>query len=120
MVSFQWRDRRENNALKAIDLSVELFMKRFLLHVLPEGFVRIRHYGFLGNPNKKRIIALCRDLLGESQNDESENNIPKTWQEIMIFLTGKDPTVCPECGNGRLFLFEKIKPEKIMYKNRTG
>ena len=63
-VRFRWRDYRHGRRLRSLTLSAEEFMRRFLLHVLPRGFHRIRHCGFLGSCHRQRKLALCRRLLG--------------------------------------------------------
>ena len=63
-VRFLWKDYRDNNEQKTMDLSAEEFIRRFLLHVLPDGFHRIRYYGFLSNRHREEKLALCRQLLG--------------------------------------------------------
>jgi Putative transposase len=62
-VSFRWRDYRHHNKSKVITLAADEFIRRFLLHALPDGFHRIRHYGFLANRHRADKLALCRRLL---------------------------------------------------------
>ena len=62
-VRFRWKDYRDGNRQKTMTLAAEEFIRRFLIHVLPDGFHRIRYYGFLGNCHRARKLALCRDLL---------------------------------------------------------
>jgi hypothetical protein len=89
-------------------LTTEAFLRRFLLHVLPKGFVRIRHYGLLANAVRRERVALCRRLL--DVRDESAAPAPvETWQELLFRLTGKDVTICPQCG-GRLLDAGRIEP----------
>ena len=73
----------------------ETFIGRFLLHVLPPGFMRIRHYGFLANRAKKTCLAQCREQLHASAPKPLE---PKTVADWMMELTGVDVTRCPHCG----------------------
>src|SRR5207247_7213530 len=63
-VTFSYRDRRDKDRLKSMALDAEEFTRRFLLHVLPDGFMRIRHFGFLANRTKKHALSQCRKLLG--------------------------------------------------------
>ncbi|UGY30347.1 IS91 family transposase (plasmid) [Bradyrhizobium septentrionale] len=90
-VSFSWKDYRQNRKTKVMTLDADEFIRRFLLHSLPDGFHRIRHYGFLANGGRNDKIALCRQLL-------AVRNAP-THQEA-----GDDPPtkcetpVCPHCG----------------------
>jgi Putative transposase len=66
-VSFRWTDYADSNKKRKMTLSADEFLRRFLLHVLPAGFVRIRHFGFLANRHRTSLIALCRKLIGEEQ-----------------------------------------------------
>jgi hypothetical protein len=103
-VTFRYRDRADGNRLKHMTLAAPVFLRRFLLHVLPPGFVRIRHYGFLANSVRRYHIPLCRQLLGVSAETVSPAPPTETWQEMMLRLTGKDVTLCPRCHMGHLRL----------------
>jgi hypothetical protein len=94
-VHFAYRDRADGDRKKTASLSVETFIGRFLLHVLPPGFMRIRHYGFLANRAKKTGLAQCREQLHASAPKPLE---PKTVADWMLELTGVDVTRCPHCG----------------------
>jgi Putative transposase len=63
-VQFHWKDYRDDSQIKVMDLEANEFIRRFLLHVLPEGFQRIRYYGFLANRDRRKKLALCRQFLG--------------------------------------------------------
>ena len=93
-VSFRWKDYRDG-AAKVMHLSAEEFLRRFLLHVLPKRFVRIRHYGLLASRNVDTRLAQCRRLLGQS----SKPITPPTpsWSDWVLAWTGADPLVCPRC-----------------------
>ena len=82
------------------------FLQRFLLHVLPRGLVRVRHYGLVANGAKRKLIASCRRLLGVDQPDEpaagDSTVAAETWQELFQRLTGRDVTLCPKCQTGHL------------------
>lgn len=108
-VTFTWRDRKHDNTLNTMSLDVVSFMRRFLLHVLPSGFMKIRYYGFLGNAAKKNNLQLCRKLLGVEQQDETEQS-PENWIETFIRVTGVDPTVCSVCGKGHMIVKDVIPP----------
>jgi hypothetical protein len=99
-VTFTYRDRRNNDTRKTMTLKAEEFIRRFLLHVLPDGFVRIRHFGFLANRYKKENIERCRELLNVTE--QAPTNSEKSAQELMIELTGIDITLCPCCGKGSM------------------
>ena len=74
-------------------------IRRFLLHVLPRGFTRLRHYGVLANRGRARKLALCRTLLAQPEPEPRE---PESPEAMMLRLTGIDITVCRECGRGTL------------------
>jgi predicted Zn-ribbon and HTH transcriptional regulator len=100
LVTFRYRDRADNDRCKQITIAAQEFIRRFLLHVLPDSFMRIRHYGFLANRCKKDDLARCRELLGLSSEPPQ---IPEeTMQEKMLRLTGVDVTECPRCKQGRM------------------
>ena len=80
-------------------LDADEFIRRFLLHVLPHGFTRLRHYDLLANRFRAGKLARCRALLGQPDPEPSE---PETTQEMMLRLTGIDITVCQQCGQGPL------------------
>ena len=75
-VSFRYRDRKDNDSVKLMTLDASEFIRRFLLHILPDGFVKIRHYGILSNRNRKRKLVLCRRLLGVQERQESAEKEP--------------------------------------------
>jgi Putative transposase len=77
-VKFRWRDYRDNNQEKTMPLSADEFIRRFLLHVLPSGFQRIRYYGFLGNRHRKEKLGHCRQLLGMAPASETWIMFPGT------------------------------------------
>jgi hypothetical protein len=76
--------------------------RRFLLHVLPDRFVKIRHYGLLSNRSCKRKLLRCRKLLGVLKNEEPEESPQETWEDLLTRITGKDPRVCPFCSQGKM------------------
>jgi hypothetical protein len=99
-VTFTYRDRKTGNTLKSMTLAAEEFIRRFLLHVLPNGFMRIRHFGFLANRSKKQNLSRCRQLLGVSARPA--NPVAKSALELMRELTGVDFSRCPHCLRGTL------------------
>jgi hypothetical protein len=94
-VRFSYRDRADGDRKKEMSVPAETFIRRFLFHVLPSGFMRIRHYGFLANRAKKNRLAECRAQLQASAPEPVE---PKSVTELMFELTGIDITRCPRCG----------------------
>ncbi len=112
-VSFRWKDRANGNERKVMTLDATEFLRRFLLHVLPRGLVRIRHYGFLANGIRRRQVALCRTLLGMRSEDREADRIRReseTWQDLLLRLTGKDVTRCPQCKQGHLQEVDLLLP----------
>jgi predicted Zn-ribbon and HTH transcriptional regulator len=104
-VTFTYRDRKKQNQLKLMKLQADEFIRRFLLHVIPKGLMRVRHFGFLANNSKERL-SKCRQLLGLLPA------LPKPHQrsthELMLALTGIDLTRCPRCRNGTLVLLARL------------
>ena len=107
-VQFRWRDYAHGNKVKVMTLDTGEFIRRFLLHVLPRGFTRLRHYGVLANRGRTRKLALCRTLLAQPDPKPRE---PESPQAMMLRLTGIDITVCPECGRGTLRRILDLAPQ---------
>jgi len=113
-VSFIWKDRAEDNKTKLMILDAEEFIRRFLLHVLPKGFRKIRYFGFLSPRYKTQNIRTIRKLL----NEDSEGYIfPKdeSVQEMMLRLTGTDIKRCPKCKKGRMVQLYELLPRPFDY-----
>lgn len=108
-VSFRWKDYADGNKIKSMTLKVAEFMRRFLLHVLPKGFIKIRFSGILCNRRKKENLEKCRQILGDVKTEENE---VENWQELFLKLTGIDISLCPKCKTGRMEIIELI-PEKL-------
>ena len=110
-VSFRWRDRAHGNQPKLMTLAVGEFLRRFLLHLLPPGFVRIRHYGLLANASRKASIPICKQLLdGKIGPAAPPEETQETWQELLLRLTGVDATLCSQCRNGHLRILRRLSP----------
>lgn len=110
-VTFRYRDSNDSDKIKLLSLNVFEFIRRFLLHILPNGFVKIRHYGILSNRNRKAKLQRCRELLGVQMEQDKEKRRRETWQEFFARMTGIDPRVCPHCGEGKLVLKEILVPQ---------
>ena len=93
-VTFRWRDYRHGNASRDMTLHAHEFIRRFLLHCLPDSFHRIRHYGFLANGIRRARLALIRQLLAEVPPGSTAPAITPLERQRVPF----DPTVCPCCG----------------------
>jgi len=92
-------------------LNVGEFIRRFLVHVLPEGFQRIRYYGFLGNRHRKQKLAHCRELLGMQQSDASaEPKERPDYRDKVEELSGVSLRECPSCHQGRMVCIEVLAP----------
>jgi Putative transposase/Transposase zinc-binding domain len=95
-VSFRWKDYRQGGETKLMTLSAQEFIRRFLLHALPDGFQRIRHYGLLANGHRAAKLELCRTLLAAPPPPASSAR--RDYREQYRQLTGKDLDICPHCG----------------------
>ncbi len=108
-IRFRWKDYRNHNHHKTMTLSTEEFIRRFLLHVLPSRFQRIRYYGFLGNRYRQQKLARCRQLLGMSRSDTPAGEPAKDYRDLFEDLTGCSLRACPVCHQGRMILVEVIE-----------
>jgi hypothetical protein len=109
-VSFLWRDYADHNHQKTMTLHAGEFIRRFLLHVLPPRYVRIRHFGLLANRNRKDNIASCREFLGTGKTVTKEKARQETWQEQLHRICGIDVTRCPICQKGRMSRIALLLP----------
>jgi len=98
LVTFNWRDYRDGNKVKAMTIPADEFIRRFLLHVLPPGFRKIRHYGILAAKDKSVRIALCKRLT----NTAFAVKAPRETMEILRGMLGDTFNLCPQCGVGHL------------------
>lgn len=107
-VILSYRDRRDGDRKKTMTLEAQEFIRRFLLHVLPDGFMRIRHFGFLANRSKKRALAQCRKLL---KLDPALPQSPiLSAKDLLLKITGIDLTRCPCCHKGTLIVVGDLVP----------
>ena len=97
-VRFRWRDSKDHNQIKEMSLDAVEFIRRFLLHVLPSGFVKIRHFGFLSNRNRRLMVEHCRKLL-------------PPWTALSEIVERYE-AVCPVCGIGHLHMVESRPAER--------
>jgi hypothetical protein len=109
-VSFLWRDYADQNHQKTMTLKAEEFIRRFLLHVLPSRFIRIRHFGLLANRKRKNTIVLCRKILGEVKIPTQQDSRKETWQEQLFRVCGIDVTLCPVCQKGKMGMVALLLP----------
>jgi hypothetical protein len=103
-VTFRWRDSAHNNEQKLLTLSLDEFLRRFLLHLLPEGFVRIRNFGLLANRKRATTLPLCFYLLGAaSQTKQTASPTSQLW-------------LCPKCG-GPMLVIERLTAAEIQLRS---
>ena len=105
-VTFTYRDRQNDNQIKEITLDADKFIGRFLLHVLPKGFFKIRYFGFLAHTNKKEQIPLIRKLIDPDAT--LPQKIKESISEMMLRLTGTDISCCPKCKKGKMIRIRKL------------
>jgi hypothetical protein len=109
-VRFRWKDYRRDNRHATMTLTADEFIRRFLIHVLPSGFQRIRYYGFLCNRRRQDKLARCRELLGMANVVPPAASGPSgDYRDVYEDLTGKSLRQCPSCDHGRL-LVVKVLP----------
>ncbi|MHC4843722.1 MAG: IS91 family transposase [Planctomycetota bacterium] len=113
-ITFTYRDRQRNNEIRKRTLAADEFIRRFLLHILPGGFMKIRYFGFLAHTNKKQAVALIRKLI--DPNITFPDKIKESILEMMLRLTGKDITCCPKCRKGTM---RKIRKLPRLYCNSS-
>ncbi|MBV8456230.1 MAG: IS91 family transposase, partial [Acetobacteraceae bacterium] len=107
-VRFRWKDYRHANQQKSMTLDADEFIRRFLIHVPPSGFQRIRYFGFLGNCHRARKLALCRELLGMAQTEQDKLASLEDYRDRHEALTGVSLRVCPHCHLGSMLVVEVI------------
>jgi hypothetical protein len=108
-VTFSWKDYRDSGVTKEMTLDAEEFIRRFLVHVLPEGFQKIRYFGLMANRGRAANLTLCRTLI-----PDAALTVPvpqaKDWKDRYRELTGEDLSLCPSCKQGRLMAVQVFKP----------
>jgi hypothetical protein len=109
-VRFSYRDRRHDNVLRTTSLPPDEFIRRFLLHVLPKGLMRIRRYGFLANRLKPQLLPICRTLLGEPSLAAEAVLSPAEIRARLLERMGIDPSRCPKCHNPTLVRAGPLPP----------
>ena len=108
-VTFRWRDSAHNNEYKLMTLALDEFLRRFLLHLLPKGFVRIRHFGFLANRRSTALLPLCFRLLDAEQPSQSKPTAALAKQSNPLWL-------CPQCG-GPMVVIERLTAAQIQLRS---
>ncbi len=105
-VSFKWRDYKDGGRWKIMTLSAMEFIRRFLLHVLPKGFMKIRHYGLLGTRDKEKRLKFCKLLTGTKITEK----LVLAAEDLLFKICGHDPYLCPACGQGRMEFYTSLSP----------
>ena len=108
-VTFRWRDSAHHNQQKLRALSVDKFLRRFLLHILPQGFVRIRNFGFLANRRRTKLLPLCFQLLGATPEPLAEEHASSTEDTPDLYR-------CPKCG-GPMKVIERLTATQIQLRS---
>jgi hypothetical protein len=108
-VTFRWRDSRHGNRSSTVTLEAVEFIRRFLLHILPAGFVKIRHFGFLANRNRSSALVLCRQLLSASADAAGSAAILSHKPNSSV-----DKHRCPVCHVGVLRIVEWLPVEQTV------
>jgi hypothetical protein len=108
-VTFRWRDSAHNNQQKLMTLSLDEFLRRFLLHLLPKGFVRIRHFGFLANRRRATLLPLCFQGLLEQQPPPTDSEASAAQKPIPVW-------VCPKCG-GPMVVVERLTAVQLQLRS---
>jgi putative transposase/transposase-like zinc-binding protein len=114
-VAFRWKDYRHHGKAKLMVLDADEFIRRFLLHTLPDGFHRIRHYGFLANGQRAAKLALCRELLAAPPTTEPATDVPPESKETAAFDR------CPCCGGAMItFAIVLQPPSRPLFRQDTS
>jgi hypothetical protein len=108
-VSFQWKDYRDRDRQKVMTLEADEFIRRFLLHVLPEGFQRIRYYGFMANRQRKEKLEQCRQFLAMPE-PLPQPEASGDYRDRVEQLTGVSLRLCPVCRQGILIPVRILAP----------
>ena len=103
-VTFRYKDYRHDAQQKTMTLKADEFIRRFLLHVLPAGFQRIRYYGFLANLYREQKLTCCRELLNMPEPEPTALETSKNYRERYEKLTGSSLWQCPVCRRGRMLV----------------
>src|SRR5450755_865960 len=119
-VRFRWKDYRDGNCQKIMTLDANEFIRRFLIHVLPDGFHRIRYFGFLGNCHRARKLERCRELLGMASPNPAVDP-PAGYRDRYQALPGQSLRECPHCRTGIMVVIGCVaRPESCVLVPNTS
>jgi hypothetical protein len=108
-VTFRWRDSAHHNEQQLMTLPIDEFLRRFLLHLLPKGFVRIRNFGFLANRRRATLLPLCFQLLGAKPEPQAQQDLPSACDSHDLWR-------CPKCG-GPMVVIERLTAAEIQLRS---
>jgi hypothetical protein len=110
-IRFRYKDYADGKREKTLELEATKFIRRFLLHILPSNFMKIRHYGFLANRYRRQKLALCRELLGPSRDADVQLGEAEPDQKEFVPYDADLVTRCPLCGRGKMIFVRAILPK---------
>jgi putative transposase len=108
-VTFPWRDSAHGNKKKLMTLPVDEFLRRFLLHLLPRGFLRIRNFGFLANRRRASLLPICFELLPRSTEQATPSRVGSATEQCSNWR-------CPLCG-GTMLIIEPISAAQLLLRS---
>jgi hypothetical protein len=108
-LTFRWRDSANKNEQRLMTLALDEFLRRFLLHLLPQGFVRIRNFGFLANRRRATLLPLCFHWLGAAQKPPAQPDASSTNASTDLWR-------CPKCG-GPMKVIERLTPAEMQLRS---
>ena len=108
-VTFRWRDSAHQNQQKLMTLSLDEFLRRFLLHILPKGFVRIRHFGFLANRRRAALLPICFHRLGVAPTTTAEHQCTASTDSTALYR-------CPNCGEP-MVITRRLTPAELQLRS---
>jgi hypothetical protein len=113
-VYFRYKDYADGGKQKVMRITAFEFIRRFLLHILPKRFTKIRYYGLLANKCREKNIAICRELLGVKVTESDLDRVYADWKALYGFVTGEDVMKCPYCGKGKLIFFMNLSSKHFV------
>jgi hypothetical protein len=110
-VFFRWKDYEHKGKQKVMDIDAVEFIRRFMLHILPDGFCKIRYYGIFASRNRNTKLKHIRKALDRKATKAKYAGLP--WNEVLHLLTGVDPLKCPKCKDGKMIPVEDTSTAAI-------
>jgi len=105
-VTFRVKDYKDRSKIKTLSLHPEEFIRRFLLHVLPAGFCKIRYYGLFACRNRSTVLLNCKKTIGFARHKSKLAGL--NWVQMLVVLTGKSFSVCPVCQKGKMIFDDEL------------